>query len=248
MLKLGNLPKEEETKWELEGKTFIIKKKSCESYPAAYYEYFNQQEDSDYDGPQSEAAHDNSVITVLENNGWGRRSIWEEDNEENHSDLENDSIDDVKTYRISNSCTPIDDLDNIPSSINTSFLLKDNSKKHIINNLFYGNYRENPKSKFPIFTALLEETRSRQSKQTNLLESLSHNSKPQGFTNLKTYNYAKKLITATSKKTSANNSCLVESVTPAPLNKSKLTGSLENFKTVQPDISLFLGSAKDVKQ
>lgn len=99
-----------------------------------------------------------------------------------------------------------------------------------------------------ILTFLLEEERSRQAKQTNLLESISNSSKPQGFANLKTYNYAKKLITATSKKTSANNSCLVESSTPAPLSKSKLTGSLEDFKTVQPDMSLFLGSAKESKQ
>lgn len=68
-MKLGMYNKEEEIKGELEGKTFIIKKKSCESYPAAYYEYFNQQEDSDYDGPMSHEAHDNSVITMLENNG-----------------------------------------------------------------------------------------------------------------------------------------------------------------------------------
>ena len=64
---------------------------------------------------------------------------WENDNDSNEGDNEN-SPEEIQTYRLSNPCTPIQDLENVPAKIDASFLNKDNKKQHIMNNLLYGNY------------------------------------------------------------------------------------------------------------
>lgn len=136
----------EEDKTGIEGKTFIIKKKSVESYPAAYFEYFNDDNGSqELDIDNDDDKHDMSVVTMLENND-AISSLWEKDPRQYLNEGEN-SEEEIKTARISNPCTPIQDMDTIPSHIDTSFLWNDNSEKHILNNLFYGNYKQKSEGK-----------------------------------------------------------------------------------------------------
>ena len=144
-----NNSKDEDQKEEIEGKTFIIKKKS--SYPSAYYEYFNQELDFSnqlyhseliLDGSEeSEDEHkDASMITMIEKHDYvNSNSLWEEDDDESKEE-NSESDEEVKTYRLSNPCTPIQDLEKVPVEIDNSFLIQDTKKKHIMNNLLYGNY------------------------------------------------------------------------------------------------------------
>lgn len=113
--------KNDKDKTGIEGKTFIIKKKSVESYPAAYFEYFNNENDfQEHDVEYDDEKHDMSVVTMLENNE-AISSLWEKDPRQFLNEGEN-SEEEIKTSRISNPCTPIQDMDTIPSHIDTSFL------------------------------------------------------------------------------------------------------------------------------
>uniref|UniRef100_A0A7S3J8V7 Uncharacterized protein n=1 Tax=Euplotes harpa TaxID=151035 RepID=A0A7S3J8V7_9SPIT len=115
---------------------------------AGYYEYFNEELEFSgrlYEGysEQSEEEHDISLITMVEKAKCNYRSVWEGEGEIESKEAEQEnSEEEINTYRLSNPCTPIQDLEKIPDDLSPSFFDNDSKKKHIINNLFYGNYSE----------------------------------------------------------------------------------------------------------
>lgn len=73
---------------------------------------------------------DNSVITMLEKDEDNiLKNLWEADNDMEPRNLDEDnSEEEIHTYRISNPWTPIDDVNAIPSEIDASFLSQDDNK------------------------------------------------------------------------------------------------------------------------
>ena len=87
------------------------------------------------------------MITMVEkHNNSNPRSLWEEGEEDSKEDLE-ESEEEIQTYRLSNPWTPIQDLEKVPVEIDNSFLINDDKKKHIMNNMLYGNYLIKEESK-----------------------------------------------------------------------------------------------------
>lgn len=74
---------------------------------------------------------------------------WEGDDEQPESDNDN-SLDQIKTYRLSNPWTPIQDLENVTVGFDRLFFNKDNNS-HIINNLLYGNFNISKEGMIMIF-------------------------------------------------------------------------------------------------
>jgi hypothetical protein len=115
----------EEDKFQVEGRTFVIKKKSRESYPAAYFEYFNNSNIAeDVSSEPFEERLDNSIVTMLEKTEDNSVDpLWSHSPKNALKDDDDDSSEEeIHTYRISNPTTPIQDLDQLPSEVDLSLL------------------------------------------------------------------------------------------------------------------------------
>lgn len=84
------------------------------------------------------------MVTVIEKQDKEEyKSPWDGENDENGEGDHDTSQDQIKTYRVSNPCTPIQDLENVTVGIDRLLYNKDNDTHHLINNLFYGNFNFN---------------------------------------------------------------------------------------------------------
>lgn len=137
--------KHEESK-DLGGKnSCIIKPQNLSSFTPAYFEYFNDDgyvSDSRSLGSEEMNHLDVSIVTTFENTDVKEVSFWEKPPE-----TEENSDEEIKTYRVSNNCTPIEDFEGAKLKIDSEFLAKAGNKK-LLNNLFYGNYKPETKSTF----------------------------------------------------------------------------------------------------
>lgn len=227
--------KNEETKEEVKEratKTFIVKKKSQDSLPAAYFEYFNDDQEEDASVGSEELELDRSMITTFENENIAEISLWEKAPNSESKEAEGENSDEeIKTFRVSNNCTPIEELEGSKLQIDPIFLKSEDNKK-ILNNLFYGNYKTEPKEK-PKAVKPLEEGNIQSRNQCRLDTTITKKSFNNSikFSKIKTYNYAQKLANASGNRKKDPAFRTVDRSTPINKNKRKLMGSLEEVKT-----------------
>lgn len=183
-----------------------------------------------------------SIITMLEKDEDNiLKTLWDADNdmEPRNEDGDNNSEEEIHTYRISNPWTPIEDVNAIPSEIDASFLSHDDNKKHILNNLLYGNFKKN-----------IEENKSRKEIFPNTwnksIES-TKTAKPTKLCKLRIYNYAQKLASASSIKQKQNSSYGPDWITQIDIRRSRLNGSLENPQMYSTETPLIVSTTKAQK-